>query len=447
MPHDKATPAGVATAAEHNGVAVGHADKLRPFVEMLFDKLNDDPSCEKLETRLAVMLAARQFDQSTEAAAFAERLRAVNDGEFPPAKVAEQAFDEYRRGLGRELAAALLSADRADDQPLPKVSTLTALLLEPDDPVHYRIGLVLPAGGRALLYAPRKTGKSTLVGNLQRSLVDGDPFLGEYDVELPDGKVTVIDDELSRPQHRRWLSDQGIVNTDRLNVVTLRGHVSRFNILDARVRREWAAMLSDCGTAVVILDCLRPVLDALGLSEDKDAGRFLVAFDELLADAGATEAIVVHHAGHSNERARGDSRLMDWPDALWKLAAEKVDDPFAARYFSALGRDVAEPEQRLSYDVPTRRLSIVAGGSRRDAALTLAADVVVEVVGRSDDRLSGRSIEQRSYAVAKERGLEVTQKRIREAVEHLRITGRLDMIEGARNAKLYAVAAENEALI
>jgi hypothetical protein len=47
------------------------------------------------------------------------------------------------------------------------------------------------------------------------------------------------------------------------------------------VRAEWARKLRDLDAAVVILDCLRPVLDALGLDESHDAGRLLVALDEL----------------------------------------------------------------------------------------------------------------------------------------------------------------------
>ena len=51
------------------------------------------------------------------------------------------------------------------------------------------------------------------------------------------------------------------------------------------------------------------MLDALGLDEHRDAGRFLTAFDALLVEAGIRDAFVVTHMGHTNERARGDSRL------------------------------------------------------------------------------------------------------------------------------------------
>jgi hypothetical protein len=73
-----------------------------------------------------------------------------------------------------------------------------------------------------------------------------------------------------------------------------------------------------------------------------------VAFDALLRDVGpddrAADGMVVHHMGHAGERSRGDSRILDWPDASWKLVREDLDDPASPRYLSAFGRDVDVPE-------------------------------------------------------------------------------------------------------
>src|SRR5205085_2644660 len=117
------------------------------------------------------------------------------------------------------------------------------------------------------------------------------------------------------------------------------------------------------GADVIILDCLRPIFDAFGLDENHEAGRFLVALDALLAESGVSEACVIHHMGHGAERSRGDSRLLDWPDALWKLVRDKdeddesgMDDPMGSRYFSAYGRDVEQEQVELIFDKATRRL-------------------------------------------------------------------------------------------
>lgn len=262
-------------------------------------------------------------------------------------------------------------------KPRPARVSLTEFLAQPYDDAEYLIDETWPIGGRVLLSAQYKAGKTTLIGNVVRPMVDGGKFLGAFDVTTPVSQVVLIDNELDRRTLYRWLSDHGIENTDAVALIPLRGAVSTFDILDPNTRAEWARELA--GADVVILDCLRPLIDALGLNEDKDAGRVLEAFDELIDEAGVTAgSMVVTHMGHQNERARGDSRLLDWPDALWKIVrtGEKDDSP---RFFSALGRDVAVPEGLLEYDTATRRLTL-AGGNREDAALRTAMPLIATIL-------------------------------------------------------------------
>ncbi|TWS20637.1 AAA family ATPase [Tsukamurella asaccharolytica] len=259
---------------------------------------------------------------------------------------------------------------------LPPRRRLDAFTAEPDPLTAWRISGLQPAGARALLAAQYKAGKTTLVGNVIRSLADGDPFLGRYEVVRPD-RVALLDDELDENMLRIWLREQGIENGQQVDVYSLRGRLGSFNILDDATRARWAEHLA--GVEYVVLDCLRPVLDALGLSEDKDAGRFLVAFDALLYEAGAKEALVVHHMGHQGERTRGDSRLLDWPDVGWKILRAEPDNPASARFFSAYGRGVDIPEGRMIFDEGSRRLSY-SGGSRRDEKAEAALSAIVEVL-------------------------------------------------------------------
>ena len=91
-------------------------------------------------------------------------------------------------------------------------------------------------------------------------------------------------------------------------------------------------------------------MDALGLDEHSEAGRWLTAFDELLKEADIREALVVHHSGHGGERSRGDSRILDWPDGIWNLVRENKDDLNSARFISAKGRDIDVAEGELHFD-------------------------------------------------------------------------------------------------
>ena len=127
-------------------------------------------------------------------------------------------------------------------------------------------------------------------------------------------------------------------------------------------------------------------MDALRLDENHDAGRFLVAFDALLAEAGIHEGLIVHHTGHDGERARGDSRLRDWPDVEWRLSRDTRTNDMAGgvssnpRYFEAFGRDVDLPKGQVSWDIVTRCLTYI-GGSPTEHRIQQLVGSVVEAVG------------------------------------------------------------------
>jgi len=320
---------------------------------------------------------------------------------------------------------------------LPPVKSLDALLAEPDAPTPYLIEAVAPAGGRTMLSAPQKAGKTSLTGNLLRSLVDGDPFLGKFNIHERKQRIVLIDNELAENTLRRWLRQHNITNTAGVaDVISLRGKVSTSNIIDDRCRAEWAQRLRDAGCDYLAFDCLRPILDALGLDENRDAGRFLVAFDALLAEAAIPDALMVHHMGHGQERSRGDSRLQDWPDAIWQIVREEPDNPHSARYFRAHGRDVDGHEGRLDYDEATRRLTY-AGGTRGDAKTEAALDTVIAILAEdakkdSSEGLSGRALED---AVEGEHPRAAVRKAIQVAI------GRelVQRVSGEKRAKIHRI--------
>lgn len=331
-------------------------------------------------------------------------------------KVLTRAYDLRVADEGKILWAAQRAAMMGQTPPVP--TSLTAMLAIADLPATYRIDDLWPMGGRVLLAAQYKSGKSTLVGNLLRALVDGDDFLGRWKPRSV-SRVTLLDTELDEAMLRRWLRDQGIRHTDAIDVVSLRGKVGTFNILDDTTRAEWAERIGP--TDVLVLDCLRPCLDALGLSEDKEAGRFLVAFDALCREAGAAEATMVHHMGHSQERSRGDSRLLDWPDVLWKIVRDTNDDDETIeggdRFFSAMGRDVNVAEAQLDYTHETRSLMICGGGRADKKARGITSDIVEvmmaapEGLGRNElvNKLkafgAGRNVARLAVANAVQTGL------------------------------------------
>lgn len=316
-------------------------------------------------------------------------------------------------------------------QQQPQLINLVDLLQQPDETTKYRIDDLLPSGGRALLAAQYKAGKTSLVANLLRSLVDGDLFLGTFAV-TPVARVVLIDTELDINMLRRWLRDQNIRNHKAIDLLCLRGRLSTFAITDDAIRADWAAAMH--GADFIILDCLRPCLDALGLSEDKDAGVFLTAFDALCHEATAAEGTVVHHMGHGQERSRGDSRLLDWPDVLWKIVRDDADGDTGDRFFSAMGRDVNVAEAQLDWNPETRGLTLCGGGRADKRARNLGTDIIEIMADPAN--LDGLS---QNRLVGKLKALGNSRDGSRQAVAMAIETGILLTVNGSRNSQVHVL--------
>jgi hypothetical protein len=317
-------------------------------------------------------------------------------------------FVRYEASRSRILKEARQVADQEAYTPLAFAPrNLTKFLNEPSNSTPMRIEHVMPDGGRVVFSAPQKAGKTTAIANLIRSLVDGTAFLDAFGVFKKAERLVLIDDELSEDMVRAWLQTQGIVNTDAVaDVMCLRGRVSDFDIVNDKRRGEWASHLRDLECDYLIFDCLRPVLDALGLDEWHHAGKFLTAFDALLYEAEMPgDSTIVHHMGHSNERARGDSRIQDWPDAIWKIVREDENDPLSQRFFSAHGRDVEVIEGKLRFDDMTRHLSYL-GSTRSDLkkqkryapAITEAVDLLKNDKVQGNDGIAKTALVNQIHA-------------------------------------------------
>lgn len=215
------------------------------------------------------------------------------------------------------------------------------------------MGLVA-MGANIMLNAQAKSGKSTMVVNILHALVTGEDFLGALPVH-PARKVTVVDFEMPLSTSKRWLREAGVLGYTEVQYAFLTGRPGDFFVINDKTRQELAANLR--GTEVLIIDPLGPLLAAHGLDENSnsDMRRILNALAALKADAGISELIVVHHAGHGAAgRARGASVLGDWPDAMLNIMMPKEDTQ--PRMLKARGRDVGG-EWKLNYNPSTRRLT------------------------------------------------------------------------------------------
>lgn len=259
--------------------------------------------------------------------------------------------------------------------------TLTDELALPVEELVWRVTGLLPADGNAVLVAPRKAGKTTLVGALIRSLVDGVPFLGRYQVGQVES-VALFNYENTARQQRQWLRELGIVNTDRVHVLHLRGSALALNVPD--VRRYVTDWLRERAIQVWLPDPYARAGQGVILNENDNgqANEFTGLLDEIKTEAGVREIVMPAHSSNKgeveagNETSRGAGRLEDWADALWYLTSIE-----GQRYLRATGRDVELDETQIHYDQSTRNLTIgLPGRGRREVALERDAGAISAVL-------------------------------------------------------------------
>lgn len=310
--------------------------------------------------------------------------------------------DEVLRQRARREAKRVVDAENVCAEPIPTPAFLDDLLAEEDEEDAWRMEGVWPAGGTVLLAAGAKSGKTTTTGNVVRCLVDGDRFLGVHAVEkvLPHQTVAVLDYEMPRRKVKAWLRDQNIQNQQSIVVWTERGRAGQFDPRDESSRAKWVAALQEVNVKVWIIDCLSPILSALGIDENNntEVGAVLDGINTIAAAAEVDEVLLIHHMGHGAERSRGASRLVGWPDVNWRLMWPKDDrnpnaepDPNGPRYFAAFGRDVDVREGRLVHDSATRHLTYMEGGRKSDAATVNLGKLLVFV--RDNPRLGTRKLQ------------------------------------------------------
>ena len=251
-----------------------------------------------------------------------------------------------------------------------------------DEESGYRIAGLWETDTAGILFGPSKGGKSTMMINVIRSIIDGVPFLGTYDVRPVTGKVAYVDMELPPAKTRAWLRSIGLQDADRLLIRNLRGACALFDILTPATRAAIASELRDAGVEVLIIDPLSPLMAELGINQNSpdDVRRLWNALLALKRDAGLSEILATHHTGHSNtERGRGTSEFLAVPDFYWSLETRGSGHD-ADRVFSAKGRDVGLAVYALNFDPDTHTYTLGASKARgaeaqEEAAQRLAADV------------------------------------------------------------------------
>jgi hypothetical protein len=269
----------------------------------------------------------------------------------------------------------------------------------PDDEQRWRFRGMLGVGHNALIVAGRKTGKTTMVGNVIRAYADGKPFLGRFEVESPGAAepagVAVFNYEVDERQYRRWLRDVEVINADRVHVLHLRGRT--LPLANERVREWVVRWLAERHIGMWIVDPYsRAYVGSVDNGNDEaQVGTFLDTLDVIKAEAGVSELIMPVHtpkarAEAGEETAIGSQRLEGWPDSMWYLTRDLES---GARFLRAEGRDVFLAEEQLEYREGDRELLLTGGGNRaeakRGAVVRMLTDYVASHPGCTGNEVKG----------------------------------------------------------
>lgn len=263
---------------------------------------------------------------------------------------------------------------------LPDIfDNLTIELEQPDEEAKYLINEVFPTGGNITLTAEYKSGKTTLINNVVKSLVDDHPFLGKYGVNDHDGNVVIFNYEVEPRQYRQWMREVGIINTDRVKLVHLRG--LRMPMTSDFVQERVVDILKGFDAQTWIVDPLaRAFVGSGDENSNSDMGTFLDTLDVIKYEAGVDNLIVAAHTGRASEsgieRARGASRFDDWADVRWLLTRNDEGQ----RFLKAHGRDVDMEQHVLSYDIHSRHLTLEKAITRTDQTIENIMNQIVEIV-------------------------------------------------------------------
>lgn len=342
------------------------------------------------------------------------------------ARLHEMAVQKHLADLrAREEAKRLYATERAaaEFRIPPSVLTLREQLLQPREATRYAIESLLPVHGNALLTAQYKTGKTTFITALLKAYADSELFLGRFAVHPKPGRIAVWNYELSQAQYDEWLEQAGIVNTDAVSVLHLRGF--RLPLTAPKIEDWCVSWLRDHDVSMWIADPFARAAVGTDENSNTEVGVWLDTFDVIKERAGVSEGVLPVHTGraeqeHGQERARGATRLDDWADVRWLLT--KDDD--GNRFFRATGRDVEIAEEKLTFDPATRGLTI-GGGDRKWERMRALEEAVVAYVRANPG----------SSSAAVEKGVEGKADGVRSALRAAIATHRIRVEEGAKNAR------------
>lgn len=285
------------------------------------------------------------------------------------------------------------------------------------------------------LAGQKKVGKSTLVGNLMKSLADGEPFLNKFEVRRSlAGRVGVWNCEMEAQDFVEYLTRMQIRSDDRIVMGNLRDY--RVNLM-TDVGMQWTiSWLLSREVEIWMPDPWSKMCAWAGVDENDNSQvkQLLNRIDEIKRLAGLGGIFMPVHPPRAangqdgaDVRGRGASALDEWPDELWMYLRDED-----IRTLKVEGRGVLLEDTVLDFDHGTGLLR-VNGSTRRQVKNDGAKDKVLEYIRANPGT--------KSSAIYDALGLQTAAAS--KAILGLETDGLIERVPGEKGAKLcYATDRE-----
>ena len=289
-----------------------------------------------------------------------------------------------RRAIKR--AADQAEAVRGHTEPPPDTSySLDDALMNPPDPTQYLIDDMCSAQGMVVISGQYKAGKTQLlVCSLMTALADNEPFLGTYDVHVPEGgmvcghwnlEMSPLDlvDKYMRPAQYKNPHNVHLANWQgyRLNILSEPGKKAAVEWLTTRKVKAWSI---DSWSALCRMCGVNP----------NDGSEVTMLIGALLEIKVAAEVDAIFLLGHiaraskddDKPGTRGASELDEGVDTRWMFTLDSSD----VRWLRTEGRGTQmENAVSMVFDKETGR-STVGTVSKSAAASESGVQLVVEIL-------------------------------------------------------------------
>ncbi len=257
-------------------------------------------------------------------------------GDPPPERVERAAHDL----MARQRAQAVIAFQRLPNLATPPDAGWSARreLALVEDEVNWRIRSLVATGDNVSIVAREKAGKTTLMLNLVRALLEGGDFLASYEAKPLDGSLLFINYEMDKRRFRRWMRDLALSTAaaERLIVVHARG--KSLPLWNENVAAVWARWARSRGIQAVILDPAAHAWRGYVRDERDNTNmvEFLALLDNWERSAGVEELYLPHHMAKGaqeldEETGRGAVALHGWADVNWFGVGSRRQRPRSAR--------------------------------------------------------------------------------------------------------------------